>query len=150
MSIGGAAALAIAPIVMALTGLCRGIGKASVPLPMMVCLPSRTTRQPAFSKARMASLCRMPGILGMDRNVYLGGLDDFALAAPLLGLEFGFDLEHFADGDGDVLHGLGAGGALGPATGKHRATSGVAFVTFDQDDRVFHARKVAARAWMVK
>jgi hypothetical protein len=80
MSIGGAAALAIAPIVMALTGLCRGIGKASVPLPMMVCLPSRTTRQPAFSKARMASLCRMPGILGMDRNVYLGGLDDFALA----------------------------------------------------------------------
>ena len=27
----------------------------------------------------------------------------FSGAAPLLGFEFGFDLEHFADGDGVVL-----------------------------------------------
>ncbi len=57
------AAFAIVPIVKALTGSCRGIVKIRTPSDMTMCLLSRMIRKPAFSKARAAWRCGMPGIL---------------------------------------------------------------------------------------
>ena len=52
------ASLTMLPIVIALTGLCRGIVTIRIPSVITMCLPSRATRNPAFSGTVRRSLPR--------------------------------------------------------------------------------------------
>jgi len=57
----------IPAIVIALTGLFRGITTLRVPSVMMMCFPCRNTRKPAFCRARTASRWLTPGSLGIAK-----------------------------------------------------------------------------------
>ena len=62
------ASFAIPPIVKALIGFPRGIVRRRLPLPITIWPLCRTTENPAFSRARTASLWEMPGIFGIVRG----------------------------------------------------------------------------------
>jgi hypothetical protein len=58
-------------MVNAFTGLALGIVRMRWPSDMTMCLPSRTTRNRAFSRARTARPCEIPEIFGLDRDLNL-------------------------------------------------------------------------------
>ena len=72
-----AGVLAMAPMVYAWTGLCRGITRRVMPSDITTCLPCLIIRYPIFSNARTACSELMSGIFGiLHRYLFLGNVED--------------------------------------------------------------------------
>ena len=118
-------------MVTAFTGLFLGIVMNRIPSDITMCLPSLMILKPAFSKARTARRCWIPGILGKsDRYLDLSDVATIERVA--------YRRQVFLNRDSDILESFLFGFSLRPTARQSGTAHAESLFRALQYDGVFH------------